>query len=329
MSITVFYKLLAIIIVVALGWVVGKTKWLNHGNPGADPARTLSNAALYIFIPALLFRTTARINFSTLPWGTLAAFFVPVVLMMLLIYAWQRRWNQRGRLPVAAPSVRAISASFGNTVQVGIPMAAALFGEAGLAIHITIVSLHALVLLTVLTALVELDLARERRQQGTAERQLLGTLGTTARNTVIHPVVLPVLCGLVWNATGWPLPAVIDEILSTLGQAVVPLCLVLIGMSLAHFGVRESAKGAGVISALKLGLLPALVLAIGHWGMGLSGLPLSVVVMAAALPVGSNALIFAQRYQTMEAEATAAVVFSTLGFALTAPLWLAVLSATH
>ncbi len=352
MSITVFYKLLAIIVVVALGWVVGKTKWLGptpgrpksgtplggkseatggprDSNDVADPARTLSNAALYIFIPALLFRTTARIDFSTLPWGTLAAFFVPVLILLLLIYAWQRRWNRTGRLPVAAPSVRAISASFGNTVQVGIPMAAALFGEAGLAIHITIVSLHALVLLTLLTALVELDLARERRRQGTVETHLLATLATTARNTLIHPVVLPVMCGLVWNATGWPLPAVIDEILSTLGQAVVPLCLVLIGMSLAYHGARDSAKGAGVISMLKLLVLPALVLAIGHWGMGLSGVPLSVVVMAAALPVGSNALIFSQRYQTLEAEATAAVVFSTLGFALTAPLWLAVLSATQ
>jgi malonate transporter and related proteins len=329
MSIAVFYKLLAIIAVVALGWVVGKTKWLSHGATGGDPARTLSNAALYLFIPALLFRTTARIDFRTLPWGTLAAFFVPVVLAMLLIYAWQRRWNRTGRLPIAAPSVRAISASFGNTVQVGVPMAAALFGEAGLAIHITIVSLHALVLLTVLTSLVELDLARERRRQGTTDAHLWATLGITARNTVIHPVVLPVLCGLVWNVIGWPLPAVIDEILATLGQAVVPLCLVLIGLSLAQHGMHESVKGAGVISAIKLLALPALVLAIGHWGMGLSGIPLSVVVMAAALPVGSNALIFSQRYRTLEAETTAATVVSTVAFALTAPLWLAVLSATH
>ena len=42
--------------------------------------------------------------------------------------------------------------------------------------------------------------------------------------------------------------------------------------------------------------------------------------MLAALPVGSNALIFAQRYKTLQAEATAAIVFSTLAFVLTAPL---------
>ena len=52
---------------------------------------------------------------------------------------------------------------------------------------------------------------------------------------------------------------------------------------------------------------------------------LAVVVIAASLPVGSNALIFAQRYETMEAETTAAIVFSTFAFVLTAPFWLAVL----
>jgi malonate transporter len=249
-----------------------------------------------------------------------------VLLLLFVVYAWQRAWHRRGRITAAAPSVRAISATFGNTVQIGVPMMAALFGEAGVALHITLISLHALTLLTVLTALVELDLARERRELGHAEAHLLETLRKTARNTIIHPVVLPVLAGLAWNALLPPLPAVADETLQTMAQAVVPLCLVLIGMSLAYYGVRGAARGAIVLTLLKLLALPAVVLAIGHWGMGLSGLPLAVVVMAASLPVGSNALIFSQRYETLEAEATAAIVFSTVAFVVTAPLWLLVLS---
>jgi hypothetical protein len=61
-------------------------------------------------------------------------------------------------------------------------------------------------------------------------------------------------------------------------------------------------------------------------GFGLSGLPLAVLVMMAALPVGTNALIFAQRYDTLQAQATTAIVFSTLVFAGTATLWLGVLA---
>ena len=322
MTTVVFLKLLALFSIVALGWVAGRLRWLGEN----DPARTLGSAAFYIFIPALLFRTTARIDFRTLPYGTLAAFFVPVMLLMIAVYAWQRRASRGAGLPAAAPSVRAITASFGNTVQIGVPLVTALWGEAGLTIHIAIISLHALTLLSVLTALVEVDLARERRLLGHANTHLLATLGTTARNTIIHPVVLPVLAGLVWNVLLPPLPAIADEILLVLSQAVVPLCLVLIGMSLAYYGVKGAARGAVLLSVLKLLVLPAVVLVIGHWGMGLAGLPLAVVVMAAAMPVGSNALIFSQRYETLEAEATAAIVFSTFAFVLTAPLWLAVLN---
>lgn len=323
----VIFKLLAIFAIVVVGWIVGKLKWLGPGGSAADPARTLANAAYFIFVPALLFRTTARIEFKTMPWGTLVAIFVPMVAMLLVVYAWQRRGVTRGALPPAGPSVRAITAVFGNSVQVGIPMAAALFGEAGLGIHIALVSLHALVLLTVLTVLVELDLARARAQHG-ATAGLLRTLRQTVRNTLIHPVVLPVLAGLVWQATGWPLPAVLDETLQLLGTAVAPLCLVLIGITLAYTAgktVAVAARAALGLSLLKLLGLPALVLAAAHWGFGLSGLPLQVVVLMAALPCGSNALIFAQRYRSQEAETTTAIVLSTLGFVFTAPLWLALL----
>jgi malonate transporter and related proteins len=319
MSSLVFFKLLAIFIVVAIGWAVGKLKWLGSG----DPARTLASAAYYIFVPALLFRTTARIDFKTMPWGTLVAVFVPLTVMIVAVYFVQRRANSTGALPVAAPAVRAIAAVFGNTVQVGIPMAAALFGETGLAIHLAIVSMHALVLLTLATAFVELDLARAQHALG--QTRLLRTLASTAHHTVVHPVVLPVLVGLSWNTLGLPIPAVADEILQTLGSAVVPLCLVLIGMSLAYHGVRGAARAAVGLSVLKLLVLPALVLGIAHWGFGLTGLPLAVIVMMAALPVGSNALIFAQRYHALEAEVTAATVFSTLAFVATAPLWLTLL----
>lgn len=320
MTLAVVSKLLAIFLTVALGWVAGRLRWLGERSAGSDPARVLGNAAFTIFVPALLFRTTVRLDFDLMPWRTLAAFFVPALLFLLAVYLWQRRHVRAG---VAAPSVRAISATFGNSVQLGIPMAAALFGEAGLAIHIAIVSLHALLLLTLLTALVESDLARAQ----TRRAAFGATLATTLRQTVIHPVVLPVLAGLAWNFTGLGLHPIADEALAGLGAAVVPVCLVLIGITLAYYGVQGQLRGALRISALKLLLMPALVLVVARWGFGLSGLPLSVVVLMAALPVGSNALLFAQRYDTLQTEATAAIVFSTVAFVATASLWLAVLAA--
>ncbi len=239
------------------------------------------------------------------------------------VYLWQRR--HAGAHGAASPSVRAVAASFGNTVQVGLPLVAALFGEPGLAIHIALISLHAMILLSVLTVLAEIDIERQRQASGHAAR-LWPMLRQTLRNTIVHPVVLPVMAGLAWNVTGLGLTPVLDETLAALGSAVVPVCLVLIGLNLAYQDLKGQWRRGIGISLLKLLVLPALVLAIAHTGFGLSGLPLSVVVVMAALPVGSNALIFSQRYDTLQAETTAAIVISTLGFVASASFWLAVLA---
>jgi malonate transporter and related proteins len=307
-------KLFAVLVTVALGWIAGRMRWLGSGAEASDPARVLSNAAFYIFIPALLFRTTARLDFATLPGPIVLAYFLPVAAWLVGTYLWHRR-NDGG----ASPGVRAITVTFGNTVQLGIPLAGAVFGEQGMALHIALTSIHALILLSIATALVERDLS-----QGAAwHAQLMVTL----RNTVIHPVVLPVIAGLAWNLTGWGLHPVIDDVLALVGSAVVPLCLVLIGISLAYHGVAGRWREAFVFSAAKLLVLPVLVLVVARWGFGIQGMPLAVIVVMAALPVGSNPLILAQRYRVLEGEVTAGIVVSTVAFVATLALWLALLGA--
>jgi malonate transporter len=321
MPTAILLKLLAIFAVVALGFIAGRARWAAEG----DVARVLSNAAFTLFVPALLFRTTARIDFASLPWSAVVAFFAPLLVLLIATYLWQKR---RAMLSPAGPSVRAITVTFGNNVQLGIPIAAALYGEAGLAVHIGIVSLHALTILTVVTALAELDIAHARSKQAQERASVRSTLAATVRNTVIHPVVLPVIAGLGWNLLGLALPTPLDDMLTLLAQAAVPLCLVIIGMSFAHHGLqglKDAAGAAGAMSATKLLLLPTLVFVSGYWIAGLRGVPLAVIVMAASLPCGANALIFAQRYETLVAETTVAIVLSTLCFVATGPLWLLLL----
>jgi malonate transporter len=321
-------KLLAVLLTAALGYAAGRSRLLTTGASGSDAARVLSNAALYVFVPALLFRTTVRIDYAHMPWRIIAAYFVPVLAVAFLVYAWH---HVRSAVTVAAaiPATRAMAVAFGNSVQLGIPMATALFGEEGLAIHIPLVSLHALTLLSVLTVLVELDLARAAHGRSTDLHSMRRALLTTLRNTLVHPVLLPVFAGLTWHLAGLPIPAVFDEVLVLLGSAVVPLCLVLIGVSLAQYGIKGHWRGATLATAGKLLLLPAAVLLTARFGFGVTGLPLAVLVMMAALPVGTNALLFAQRYGVLEAEATAAIVASTIAFVVTAGLWLAVLGFTQ
>ena len=331
---SVLDKLPALFATVLLGWAAARFGWLTGGrrdgaaaSPGSDPARVLSAAAQYLFIPALLFRAMARLDFEHMPWRVLMAFYGPLLVMVLGVYAVQRWRLHRGEGmavstgTAAVPATRAVTAGFGNSVQVGVPLIAALYGDAGLALHVAIVSLHALVLLTLLTVLAEMELARVRMRRAYGGGSIGATVRATVRATLIHPVVLPVLAGLAWNLAGWPLPRALDEWLQLLGRAVAPLCLLLIGLSLGRQSLHGTLRGVFSVGLLKMLLLPTLVLLAGHFVFRLEPLALSVAVMAGALPPGSNALIFAQRYRTLETETAAATLLCTLAFAVTAPLW--------
>ena len=189
----------------------------------------------------------------------------------------------RGQHGAPRRRTRAVAVSFGNTCSWASRWPRRCSARPGWRIHVTLVSLHALVLLSVLTALVELDLARDARKRASAARATLRQHAAQHR----HPPGGAAGAGRPGLERRRPgLPAVADEVLPLLGSAVVPVCLVLIGLSLAYYGVQGQLRGAlRAVAAPSCWLLPALVLVVAHWGFGLAGLPLAVVVMMAALPV--------------------------------------------
>lgn len=306
-------KLLPIFLLAMAGYLFGRSKAFDSG----QVTRGISNVAFYLFVPALLFRTTARIDLGSLELRALAAFFVPTVLLLMGM-VW---WGRRRELGTDVATVRALSMTFGNTVQIGIPVALAAFGEAGLAIHATIIAMHALVLLTTATVIMEWS----RHDHDNAE-SWWSVIVPMFRQTLIHPVILPVVLGFIWNIFRLPLPGPVDATLVTLAQAAVPLCLVLIGLSMAHYGIAGSVKPAMGLSAVKLLIHPALVALVVFWIMPLEKTAAAVTVLCAALPIGANPLLFAQRYNVAEKETTAAIVISTVAYGGTVILLLALLT---
>jgi predicted permease len=313
-SSVVLFKLLAVFAVIGVGWVAGRTRVV-----GPEGAGILTAVAFGVFTPALLFRTTAGIALVRLPWIPLAAYFIPTVALLLGGYAWQRLRSPKPDIP-AGPAICGLSLSFSNTVQLGIPVVTALFGTPGLAVHIGVVSLQSLILLTTGTVLAETALSRS--SSASSSRVLLQTV----RRSIVHPVVLPILLGLAYHATGLAIPGPVDDVLAMLGQAVVPVSLVTIGLSLHLYGVAGNVGHAVAFSAGKLLLHPLLVLAMAYWLFDLRGLPLIVIVLCAALPIGSNVLLFAGRYDSLQAGTTAAIVASTTAFLAVGALWLLLLT---
>ncbi|MGJ4748699.1 AEC family transporter, partial [Leptospira sp. SA-E8] len=205
------------------------------------------------------------------------------------------------------------NATFGNLVMICIAFVGLAYGEAGLVILLSLVSIHALVLLSIATVALEFAIAHEKTREHAdgatgrvGARALLRMVLGAVRNTLIHPVPLPIIAGLLYGQTGWGIPAVIDLPLQWLGAAMGPLALLLVGVSLSGSSIGPHLRGAMGLSMLKLLLLPALVVGMALL-CGISGLPLTIMAVAASLPMGANAFLFSQRYEVAQDLVTASI----------------------
>jgi malonate transporter and related proteins len=282
---------------IAVGYVAGRLKVFGDQGVGL-----LTQATFIVFMPPLLFRAMATVDLTHLSVAPVLAYFSTAIALMLglafVLRAQERDWIKA--------IIRAFTASFSNTVLLGIPIVQLAFGQRGLAILLTIVALHALILLTLATVLIEIQ---QSRATGSASVTRIAL--QTGRNALIHPVVLPIVLGLLWGLTGWHLPEPIDATLKLLGQAGPPASLVLLGASLVAYGVRKQWKVTLALTVIKLTVLPAAVFLVARWVFGISGEVLAVITLTAALPAGANAYLLAQRYHTAIGEACAAIALST------------------
>ena len=294
----VLSSLLPVVLLIAIGFIAGRLGWVR-----AEATKDLSNLVFMVLTPALLFRTMSTVHVEQLNFKPVAMYFVAAFLLYGGMLLWQG-FTRRA-------AVLALAATFSNTLAIGTPLVALAYGEAGLVTLFTLISVHALVLLTMATVVLELAVAREDAISGLgAERHLVRTVLGAMRNGILHPVPLPIIVGLLFAQTGLVIPAVVDRPLLLLGNAFGPLALVLVGVSLTQVPVGPNLKGALGLSFLKNLAFPALVAAL-CWALGLSGLPLTVMVVAAALPVGANVFMFSQRYEVAQDLVTASVLVST------------------
>jgi predicted permease len=295
----VFSALVPVVLLIAAGYLAGWRHWI-----GGPAVKELSNLIFLLLAPALLFRSMSTVHVEQLSLKPVAAYFLAAALIYAATLA-VRGFNRTA-------AVLALSNTYSNTVMIGIPLIDLAYGPPGMVVVLTLVSLHSLILLTSATIVLELASAREDAAAGLpGQRHIAATVGKALRNAIIHPVVLPVIAGLLFAQTGWTVPEVIDRPMALLGAAFSPVALVLVGITLAMTPVGVHLHGATVQALVKNIVHPLGVLAIG-WLLGMRGLPLAVMVVAASLPIGANVFMFAQRYGVAEELVTASVVVSTV-----------------
>ena len=299
MNTPVFSALLPVVLLIAIGFIAGRAGWIR-----AEAIKDLSNLVFMVLTPALLFRTMSTVHVEQLNFKPVAMYFVAALLLFAGMLAWLG-WSRRA-------AVLALAATFSNTVMIGIPLIGLAYGQPGLVTLFTLISVHALILLTLATIVLEMVAAREEQAAGIGgQRHMAMTVLSAIKGGIIHPVPLPIIAGLLFAQTGLVVPDVVDKPLHLLGSAFGPVALVLVGVTLTQVQVGPHLKSALGISLLKNLALPCLVAALGL-ALGMSGLPLAVMIVTASLPIGANVFLFAQRYEVAQDLVTASMAVSTV-----------------
>ncbi|HRL37527.1 MAG TPA: AEC family transporter [Ottowia beijingensis] len=292
-------SLLPVVLLIGIGFATGRLKLIR-----GEAVRDLSNLVFLVLVQALLFRTMATADLARLDLRSVALYYI-VAGAMFFALLFIRGLTSRS-------AVLALAAIFSNTLMIGVPLVQLAYGQAGLVHLFTLISMHALILLTLATVVLELLVAREQAAAGLGPRRhIAATVAQAVKNAILHPVPLPIIAGFLYSLTGWGLHPVVERPLKLLGDAFGPVALVLVGVTLAQTAIGPHLRGALVISVLKTILHPLLMWGAGR-ALGLTGLPLAVMVVAAALPVGANVFLFSQRYKKAEDLVTASVAVSTL-----------------
>ena len=280
-------------LVVATGYVTGRM-----GILGPTALDVLSKAAFFVFSPALLFIVLGdadiQVLFSDLlPVSALAAVGALVLYVVIAVVS---RVRGAGRLTVGG-----LAASYVNSNNIGLPLAAYILGDPALAAPVLLFQL--IVMSPV--ALTILDISSHGSLS--ARRILSGPI----RN----PLIIGSILGVVVSWWDLELPDIIHEPLDLLGQAAVPTLLFALGLSLASqrlWEAREFRREIAMAAIIKLSVMPLIAWLLGVFVFSLDDHALFTVVILAALPSAQNVFNYSQRYHVATPLARDSVVLTTL-----------------
>ncbi|MFC9835645.1 AEC family transporter [Rhodococcus sp. NPDC127530] len=268
-----------IFVIIAIGYLLGR-----RGTLGAEGESVLGRLVFFVATPALLFDSLASSDLSVIFSPTLAVAAATALTVGALYMVVARVWLRRS-LPEL--TIGALSASYVNSANLGIPIAVFVLGDASFVAPLLLFQIIAYSPI----ALTILDVTTLRRG---ASR--LDTITAPFKN----PIVVAGAAGLLIALLGWAPPEALMQPFRLIGGASVPGALLAFGISL--YGVRVLEKGTSprrdvaLASVLKIIVQPVLAYLMARYLLGLDGHELFAIVVVATLPTAQNVFVYASRY---------------------------------
>ncbi len=268
--------------------------------PSLEP---LSQFALYVATPALVFTALVRYPVDPGELGRVALFMVLYVAAMWALAEAGGRLLGLGEELRRAFALATVTMNVGNY---GLPLVRFAFGAPSEPFSVLLFVVFNLPLAT--WAIWVAAGGRSRAWDG-------------LRDTLRIPIFHATLLAFGVTALGWVVPAPIQKGLGLLGEASIPLLLVILGMQLQRARVAGAPGPLAAAAALRLGVAPLLA-----WGLtsllGISGLEQKVAILQTSTPSAVLPLLYALRFGCQPQWIASSILVTTVvsGLSLTVVL---------
>lgn len=308
---TILSAVLAILLAAGIGAAARWLNWLTH-----EADQSLLNITIRVLMPCFIFGQIAGNEQLRAPASLAIAPVVGFASMAvgLLVALWVgRAIGSRMRLG-SSSQVRTFALAIGlyNYGYLPIPLTQLLFGDGATMGVLLVHNVGVELALWTVGVLV-----------------LSGQLGRGWWRGVVNPISVTIVLALAINFSGLyvHLPDFVLGGVRLLGQAAIPLSLVLVGATIADYVLQMGFKTGGRLMVgaclLRLVLLPALFL-LAAWLLPVSIELKRVMVLQAAMPAAIFPIVMARHYGGDPMVALRVALGTTLVSFLTMPVWLTV-----
>lgn len=252
----------------------------------------VTKLTMTLSVPCLIFTALMKtqIDLGALATLTLAAFVAYSLVGVLAL----------GALKLAGLSLRTYLAplTFGNTGNLGLPLALFAFGEVGLDLAVVVFAVMAIGSFTIGLWIV--------------------AGGGSILKMLKEPMVAATLLGALFLWQGWQTPTFLTNTLDLIGQLAIPLMLITLGVALGRLTPGNLSLNL-VLSIAKAAVCAGIAHTTGLW-FGLGDTALAVLTLQVATPVAVTSYLLAEKYDADAAAVAGLVVTSTALSVLYLPL---------
>jgi predicted permease len=289
----ILLKTLPFFAIIGLGYWAGRARFFSP-----EATAYLTKFVFYFALSAMLFGFAANLSLAGI-WSS--RFVLAYLTGGFVVYAIAFAVARFRRLSLPEAAMESHTAITGNTGFLGVPMLVVLLGPQAAGPVLLVLATDLIVFSSLFTLLIT------GAREGRMSPRVLGALGM---GLLRNPMIVSMVLGLAWSATGWALPVPANEFMTILGAAATPGALFAIGASLATKSA-ERLEVALWLSFAKLVLHPAAVAFAAFVIYRVEPQSAGVMVAAAALPVAGNVFILAQNYGVAPQRVSASILIST------------------